>query len=443
MLLSNGTGGLLQADVGDEVQVPDASTSSKGVSGRSLSTGATITACARTVFTVGRVDDNDGYGADTYVHYGQMFRLGSSMHLGTDRPYYVHASAADASSDASNGGTPFAEGESLACLYPRAAAGTRWRVVRAAEPTRGGRKATRGKGDGGTDTRVRLNAHLLLESVAHGESCRLSSDSTVRITSYGNEWRVFGGAAGPAALWSFVDMEWAETKVAEAKELTKQGLVKADTAQLLIDPVYRAENDLRVMDDDGVGAKAYAVLERVYPLLRGRGMHYVRRFRRTCELADPPSVGVMRMETFQGCASNMGLRFTKPELHQLSRLFAVGEEEGLVDYRHFFALMAPTMPKVRVEAVRDAYNKLEGLADGGCVEVSIIQGQWNPRCNPSVQQGIMTQFEAMQDFMVQWDVMSADGSVTFEEFLDYYRDVSTAVESDEAFLEIVRCGWGL
>merc|ERR1712039_809701 len=91
-------------------------------------------------------------------------------------------------------------------------------------------------------------------------------------------------------------------------ESAQDPVYRPDAAQLMQDPVYRAEHDLRKLDDEGVGEERYRVLERVYPLMRGRGMHYVRRFRRTCELANTGGEAAIHMHIFQGCAAHMGLR---------------------------------------------------------------------------------------------------------------------------------------
>lgn len=67
------------------------------------------------------------------------------------------------------------------CLYPRAVAGAQWRVER----------AQAGEDDG----RVRLGAPVRLESVVTSHA--LASDEKLRMTSYGNECRVFGSALQP------------------------------------------------------------------------------------------------------------------------------------------------------------------------------------------------------------------------------------------------------
>jgi len=82
------------------------------------------------------------------------------------------------------------------------------------------------------------------------------------------------------------------------------------------------------------------------------------------------------------------------------------------------------------------------MANGGVVEVVDVQ-RWNPRCHPGVQSGTMTEFEAREEFLRQWEVTSPEAVISWEEFFDYYQDVSLAVENVDIFIEIVRRAWDL
>ena len=45
--------------------------------------------------------------------------------------------------------------------------------------------------------------------------------------------------------------------------------------------------------------------------------------------------------------------------------------------------------------------------------------------------------------MSLWETEKVDGIVTFEEFCDYYRDISAAVDTDEEFAAIMSSAWNL
>ena len=45
--------------------------------------------------------------------------------------------------------------------------------------------------------------------------------------------------------------------------------------------------------------------------------------------------------------------------------------------------------------------------------------------------------------MSMWDTQVADGIVTFEEFCDYYKDVSASIDTDEYFAFMMTQAWKL
>ena len=45
--------------------------------------------------------------------------------------------------------------------------------------------------------------------------------------------------------------------------------------------------------------------------------------------------------------------------------------------------------------------------------------------------------------MSQWDTQVADGIVTFEEFVEYFRDVSASIDDDAYFAVMMKNAWKL
>jgi len=462
MLRNHSTEGLLQGDAVDPVHVADSSRPE--VPGGSLSTGRMIFSCPRNVFTFARADNNDGFADDPHIHYDQAFRLGAHLDL-FEKALYLYGSKARTDDLAAN--------ETLVCLYPRAAPNTHWRIMHADPRQREARRRQV----------VELQEPSLLENVVTGQ--RLTSDTTIRMNNYGNEWRVFGspappppkanafgkddaGKIDPRVAWTFVDEQWACTYVADAREAA--GLARnpgdtlsaerlqatrelgvagnapldapVDPGELLVNPVALADHELKLLETEQ-GASDFKVIERIYPQLRRTGMHTVRKARRMCYSADFNHTGTVPMRTFEGLLSYVGVRLQAGEFDKLGRLFETSAGSQVLDYARFFSLMQPEMKEVRVSAVRDAYAKLVRRAPSGLVHISHVQEYWNPGSHPECQSQRLSETEAQEDFFGQWDIATADGLVSFEVFLDYYRDVSMAVEEDDIFVEIVRCAWEL
>mmetsp|Transcript_32097 Transcript_32097/g.75345 ORF Transcript_32097/g.75345 Transcript_32097/m.75345 type:complete len:565 (+) Transcript_32097:89-1783(+) len=489
MLRNELTEGLLQVDADDEVEVDDGFRVKEP--GASLSTGRLITACPRTVFTLSRVDDKDGFGDSPALHYGQMFRLGISAML-KDKPMYLYASSSTAPAQPDTNmaarsdpsASPTSGSEVLVCMYPRAAAGSRWIVLPkdanpCSEPPCPQRKA------------VKIGQAGVLQSVATNQV--LLSDHSIRMNNYGNEFRVVGGepiaapelatgsASGSAAgagskqsrprwgfrkeqeeeaaaieaevapkkradCWSFVDSAWSDNVVAAARYgvpdvAAPHNLNEAagDTCpgELLTNPAALADHELSCLERE---KPEYAVLARLYPLLRNSGMHVIRKARRMLRTTDRYRIGAVPLRSFEGVLSWIGIRLRPGELEKLAHLFPA--ELGL-DYQRFFAMMQVSLPEVRSLAVKDAYKYLKDRSPGGVVSVSELVRYWNPKSHPDVQQKRISEQEAQDDFLHQWDIETEDASISWEVFLDYYSDVSKAVAKDQHFIELVRSAWRL
>ena len=62
--------------------------------------------------------------------------------------------------------------------------------------------------------------------------------------------------------------------------------------------------------------------------------------------------------------------------------------------------------------------------------------------NPFVVAGVMKAEEALQDLLSVYDnARCRDGKVTWQEFCEYYRDLSASIESDVEFELMVRNAW--
>jgi hypothetical protein len=55
----------------------------------------------------------------------------------------------------------------------------------------------------------------------------------------------------------------------------------------------------------------------------------------------------------------------------------------------------------------------------------------------------MSKNEILGDFMKQWDTVKRDGTVTLDEFEEYYKDVSASIDQDDYFELMIRNAWHL
>ena len=129
-----------------------------------------------------------------------------------------------------------------------------------------------------------------------------------------------------------------------------------------------------------------------------------------------------------------------------ARLMAAFDKDGSgkISVDEFYKGLQGRMPRRRKLIVRKAYDLLD--RDGsGLVTVEDVAGAYDVTQHPDVAAGKITEREALQDILATYDQAGEDGKrdgvVTFSEFLEYYKDLSCMMESDEHFELMVRNAW--
>lgn len=100
------------------------------------------------------------------------------------------------------------------------------------------------------------------------------------------------------------------------------------------------------------------------------------------------------------------------------------------------------MNAARLSWVSAAYDKLDKNKDGK-VTLDDIAKLYDVSSMPEVANGTMEPKEVYMNYMSLWETQEADGIVTYQEFCDYYKDVSASVDTDEMFAAIMKSAWKL
>jgi Ca2+-binding EF-hand superfamily protein len=96
----------------------------------------------------------------------------------------------------------------------------------------------------------------------------------------------------------------------------------------------------------------------------------------------------------------------------------------------------------RKKVIHGAFDKLDVTKDGK-VKLEDIAKIYDVSRHPEIISGKKSAEEVFVEFMAQWDTQSRDGTVTFEEFCDYYSDVSASIEDDDYFIAMIKSAWKL
>mmetsp|Transcript_24228 Transcript_24228/g.45977 ORF Transcript_24228/g.45977 Transcript_24228/m.45977 type:complete len:529 (-) Transcript_24228:55-1641(-) len=469
LLLNHRTEVLLQADTSRIERVVDESHSQrKEFDAWFVTTGKVLHPCARNTFTLARADRHDGFGESLDVHYGQLVRIMASNFLNHSHILYLHLQEDPISQLR-------ADPVYHALLLPRAATRTLWRIVPAPPPeidlnSQTLRIPTPPPVAGEV---VRVNQNIWLENVETGRM--LMSDPHLVSTVFGVECRVFARAPDEReetedleiedlrlpATWSFVNDGWVDA-VEEAwanltgrqqwKEDEGDDYAKGELKPSVPDPQelkpMEAYERKRISDMNASLAQHPKIgfCHRIFPMLRSRGVHFIRKMRKMCEEADVLKGGVLPARTFEGILNSRVVRLKSWEFENLCEVFNANLDDmdtQFINYTKFFTYLEGIMCEERLDVVRRAYRQLCNRSDGGFVNIDSLMAFWHPECSREVQAGTMDEKEVCQDFLSQWDADNADGHISPEEFLRYYRDVAMCYEDTGEFVQMVKTAWDL
>lgn len=115
-------------------------------------------------------------------------------------------------------------------------------------------------------------------------------------------------------------------------------------------------------------------------------------------------------------------------------------KDGQVDFDEFLRYLRGDINKFREALIQKAYNKLDVNSDGQ-VTLEDIAKLYDASFHPEVISKQKTPEQVYMEFMSQWDTQVADGIISFDEFMEYFKDVSASIDTDEYFEVMMKNAW--
>jgi Ca2+-binding EF-hand superfamily protein len=217
---------------------------------------------------------------------------------------------------------------------------------------------------------------------------------------------------------------------------------------------------MKTEEDDGQGdttgnadeedVQRSELTNRIFGRLRERGIHGIRTLRVMLHNMDTGNEGTMLGRTFEGALTHMGIRLKTSEYEMFVRLFGLPDKDDregtqLVDYVRFLGHGVGNWSTERYEVVQEAYEFLCDCCKGSLLTVDVIEKKFNVLALTSALCPGLDQHSSREEFLKQWSdsVLSADGIVTWVDFLDYYLDVSWCFDSHHGFCLYACKSWNI
>jgi len=118
------------------------------------------------------------------------------------------------------------------------------------------------------------------------------------------------------------------------------------------------------------------------------------------------------------------------------------DKSGKISIEEFARGVRGQMNRERKLLVRQAFQRLDRTGDGQ-VTIEDVQQCYDASQHPEVQNGRMTEDEALQEMMSVYEDSDGEvnGVIAWREFLDYYKDLSAGIDDDDYFELMIRNAW--
>lgn len=118
------------------------------------------------------------------------------------------------------------------------------------------------------------------------------------------------------------------------------------------------------------------------------------------------------------------------------------DHDGTVCFDEFLVGIRGKPNSRRQALVDKAFLKFD--KDGnGYIDAGDLRGVYNCRFHPKVQSGQMTEDQAFAEFLSSFNDRNRDGKITKDEWDEYYAAVSSSVDNDDHFVQLMKAAWKL
>lgn len=113
-----------------------------------------------------------------------------------------------------------------------------------------------------------------------------------------------------------------------------------------------------------------------------------------------------------------------------------------ISYDEFLSGLKDELTERRVNMVKKAFARLD-IDGSGRVTIKDIIDIYDVSMNPEFLEGRKSKEQILSEFLNNFDGARGnnDGVLTWEEFYDYYSDLSMSTPSDEYFVKMMEATW--
>ena len=189
-------------------------------------------------------------------------------------------------------------------------------------------------------------------------------------------------------------------------------------------------------------------------ILTQRGYSGIMSMRRTFMIIDENSSKKITFDEFEKLFKKYRYDLSPEEINNLFNYFDK-DGSGFIDYDKFINGICGNLNKFRQDVLKQVFIKLDD-DEKGYITVGQMRKEYNPKEHPLVRQGKRTEDEILAEFL---DVLEYhfnllieksddnldvnDVKVDFDDFCEFYKNISVCIEDDKYFEVMVLSEWGI
>ena len=189
-----------------------------------------------------------------------------------------------------------------------------------------------------------------------------------------------------------------------------------------------------------------AVMESLRKKLKKRGAQGIRGLARNFKICDRDGSRSLDVQELAKCCSMCKLGLSLEEVRTLHGFFDRGGD-GYISFDEFLKAIRGSLSPTRRKLVTKVFNALDASGDqNGYLTIEDLQHAYSADEHPDVKGGRRTEKEVLLDLLEVFEgsgsdsTKKGDGIVTLDEWIGYYEEVSSSIDSDDYFgAMLTRC----
>ena len=191
------------------------------------------------------------------------------------------------------------------------------------------------------------------------------------------------------------------------------------------------------------------ILKKMKNKMIARGTRGIMSIRRAFMIADDDNSKTVNFNEFKKFCHDYRLGFNEDEVKELFKKFDK-DNSGNIDYDEFIYNIEGEMNNFRKNIVKKVFDKLDKNKNG-LIELDDIRENYNAKKHPDVISGKKNEEEVLAEFLDNFEYhfsllnsnKTKDGKITFDEFCEYYNNISMSISDDRYFESIMNSAWNL